>query len=1008
MTGEKSREPIVDLTLLDNKESSTAKYNHTKEELEVSKNAYILYKIRLYNEGNKSGYVSKVKDYIPNGLEFVQALEKNNIWDYDENTNTILTNDNYQPRLLEKYNLGEELDYQDLEVVLKVKEDAEEDLNIVNIARIEEIKYQDGKLAIDNDNQNTFTYPEKIAAYKGGEDTDLSDSYIPGQEDTDDFEKIVILDYDHVDLALRLYISAVSSDNIFEESEYLTGENSREPVVDTQKFDNREDENSPKTATYNHSKAPISVKANDYILYKMRIYNEGNIAGSALEIKDYLPKDLEFVSDLEQNRIWTYDEETHSVVTNDYFEPELLERHYKGQDLDYQEIELVCKVKEDAEEDINIVNIAEIVKCQNEFGIIYQDRDSITAFSVPQDTSNYNGGNNDGNYTSGQEDDDDFDRVIIKSLYGEYDLQIIKTDELGNVISNSITTFNINEEEKETVDGIIKYEGLGINKRNLNEIEVYEITETEVSNNYLKFDGKVKLEIAKKISNDETKYEIDQENTKIVVEDKDGIIQDNQDNAILEIETEEEKEIIKVKIKNYEKVDLALRKYVSAVSIDEKFEQKEYLSRDPKVELKDLDDNTKTTARYNGSKIPVAVRPNDYVLFKIRIYNEGNKSAYASKIKDYLPEGTEFIEGLEQNKIWTYNNETKTITTNSNYEPILIEGHTIGKELKYQELDVVLKVKENITENVKMVNIAEITESKYANGLIAVDKDNENSFIYPNDITKYYGGVDDDKSDNYIPGQEDDDDFDAIIVNTLYGKYTLEIQKTNKAGTIINNLETVFEINEIYELAKNGIVNIKNIEINKENLNEQDIYKVVELKAPTGYKEIDGIIYITVNKKESPDRTKYEPYNIIVELEKTNGEKIKLNNAEVKTQNGETKVIVKIANEEITKTQDNQNNTPKEVISSNISTTSSDTTSQNNRVVTVNSNNSSGGTNNTIKVVSSTNTNTNKETKTNTDSTAKTVSPKTGDNVPEIVFDIIYFVLFINIIIITVEKKYKK
>ena len=49
------------------------------------------------------------------------------------------------------------------------------------------------------------------------------------------------------------------------------------------------------TAIYNHTKEPIKVRRNDYVIYMLRVYNEGKIDGYASEIKDHLPPYLEFV-----------------------------------------------------------------------------------------------------------------------------------------------------------------------------------------------------------------------------------------------------------------------------------------------------------------------------------------------------------------------------------------------------------------------------------------------------------------------------------------------------------------------------------------------------------------------------------------------------------------------------------------------------------------------------------------------------------------------------------------
>ena len=47
------------------------------------------------------------------------------------------------------------------------------------------------------------------------------------------------------------------------------------------------------------------------------------------------------------------------------------------------------------------------------------------------------------------------------------------------------------------------------------------------------------------------------------------------------------------------------------------------------------------------------VEQGDYVLYTIRVYNEGEVNGYASKIKDTLPIGLEFVtENEEYNGIW--------------------------------------------------------------------------------------------------------------------------------------------------------------------------------------------------------------------------------------------------------------------------------------------------------------------------------------------------------------------
>ena len=96
------------------------------------------------------------------------------------------------------------------------------------------------------------------------------------------------------DLALFKHIAAISKDQTIEAGEYVTdtgnidGTYLRAPVVtaidsETGKITYKEDD-----------KAALTVEPGDYVLYTIRVYNEGDIDGYASKITDYLPKYLNF------------------------------------------------------------------------------------------------------------------------------------------------------------------------------------------------------------------------------------------------------------------------------------------------------------------------------------------------------------------------------------------------------------------------------------------------------------------------------------------------------------------------------------------------------------------------------------------------------------------------------------------------------------------------------------------------------------------------------------------
>ena len=86
----KDRTPKVDVTNLKNGTSTDAKYTTVKDSLAVKEGDIITYTIRVYNEGQKSGYAEQVVDYLPEGLGFLVQHKTNidNYWEIEAG-NTI-------------------------------------------------------------------------------------------------------------------------------------------------------------------------------------------------------------------------------------------------------------------------------------------------------------------------------------------------------------------------------------------------------------------------------------------------------------------------------------------------------------------------------------------------------------------------------------------------------------------------------------------------------------------------------------------------------------------------------------------------------------------------------------------------------------------------------------------------------------------------------------------------------------------------------------------------------
>lgn len=415
------RTPQIDaseLTKLVSGDTTTANKVHPKNPLTVNNGDKVIYKIRIYNEGNIDGYATEITDYLPSGLEFIPSSEStiNQTYGWTNPSGDVKTikTDYLADKLITAFN-GTELNYLDVEIECKVVAPAQStDQKLKNIAEITAHKDKDGnETVIDRDSQ-----PNNVN----------KDNYgTTSQEDDDDFEDLIMFGK-YFDLALRKFITAVNNKEI----------TNREPqvVLDALK------DGSSTTATYNHPKTPVNVYNGDIVTYTIRVYNEGQLDGYVTEITDHLPQQLEFIVDDELNAKygWILSEDGRTVKTNitssttssfasrdQIYEDrtnntdKVLLKAFDGNVLDYIDVKIKCKVKDNISLYEKITNIADITDFTDKNGNAIIDRDSQksnvvlpTDETLPEykDTEIERGDT----YIAGQQDDDDFEKLILKKF----------------------------------------------------------------------------------------------------------------------------------------------------------------------------------------------------------------------------------------------------------------------------------------------------------------------------------------------------------------------------------------------------------------------------------------------------------------------------------------------------------------------------------------------------------------------------------------------------------------
>lgn len=470
--------PEIDTSKLITGEETTAEYYNNKLPLRIYTGQEIIYTLRVYNEGQIDGYANKIVDHLPEQLEFLENDEFNTSrgWKLVEGETSMIETDflskarNEDENVIKAFdNKTGEIDYKEVQVKCKVKENVEPKTYITNIAEITEFEGKDRPNVVDRDsNGKNADIPngKELQEYKQDEiekqqtSETQSDKYISGQEDDDDFEKVLV---ERFDLALRKFITQVNDKEI----------TTRIPEVTV-------DEKGK--VSYKHDKTPLVVAHENLVEYTIRVYNEGTVSGYANLVKDDIPAGLVFVPDAETNKQYkwklldpsgreTTDVSNAKYVITDYLSEEngkvkasdenteLTSEKTENKNLikyfdsktmkepDYRDIKVVFKVNVPRRSDDIIINEAQISDDRDDFGEEVDDDDSVT------DVWN--------------EGEDDQDREYIKVKY--FDLALYKWVTEAIVTEDGKTTVHPSNHTQDDKSNMLN---VAIKKNKVNDVTV--------------------------------------------------------------------------------------------------------------------------------------------------------------------------------------------------------------------------------------------------------------------------------------------------------------------------------------------------------------------------------------------------------------------------------------------------------------------------------------------------------------------------------------------------------
>ena len=306
------------------------------------------------------------------------------------------------------------------------------------------------------------------------------------------------------DLSLRKYITKVNGTDV---------DVSREPQIDLTNLKNETDT----TATYKHKKDPVLVQNGDTVTYKIQVYNEGDVDGYVNKIVDQLPTGLKFSRLITSGYTASYDSSNNVVtITRDESNDDRLTA-FNGSTLDSTTLELECIV-DTTQSDKVLTNVAWISEEETIDGKVITNEAGDDRDSEPGTTPDVNKDNmedykgNDENqddlthqdyFYKGQQDDDDFEKLITKKIEGSYNLQIVKVDKENNSklqgAEFKITLPDGSDRTETTdVDGVIDLGKIDITEEGTDNIKVEELT---APNGYNKLFNSFELDVTKEERN---------------------------------------------------------------------------------------------------------------------------------------------------------------------------------------------------------------------------------------------------------------------------------------------------------------------------------------------------------------------------------------------------------------------------------------------------------------------------------------------------------------------------
>lgn len=276
--------------------------SNNKNPLSVENKDLITYTIRVYNEGNIDGYAEEVSDDLPKGLEFVKDNETNKKYGwklYDANGKE--TSDVKQAKTVKTDYLSKQKSQNRRDdAIIKA---ADSDAKTLNYKDVQIVFKVDETVAKENTGRKIINTAEITNdADENGDPVDDVDSTPGNNKDGED-------DIDKEEVYVKYFDLSLQKDLV----KIIVTENGATREIALSSTDGLQ-----KVEIHRKKLNSTTVK----FVYNITVKNEGEIAGYATEITDYIPEGLEFIE--AENKQWNKvsdNKVTTNALANTLLEP---------------------------------------------------------------------------------------------------------------------------------------------------------------------------------------------------------------------------------------------------------------------------------------------------------------------------------------------------------------------------------------------------------------------------------------------------------------------------------------------------------------------------------------------------------------------------------------------------------------------------------------------------------------------------------------------------------------